>query len=135
MVIFGAGASFDLDRRLPPTENSYPSDADARLPLARQLFDPYFGKFAARYPACKALLEPMRKAKGGVEQEFERLRDETGRHPHVANQLAAARYYIRDLIVDAHDRWKRAQHDETSNYVNLVDALSDGGGRATSMSV
>jgi hypothetical protein len=123
MVIFGAGASFDLDYRLPVADNSYPSDGDARLPLARQLFDPYFGKFAARYPACKALLEPMRRAKGAVEVELERLSNETGQHPHVAHQMAAIRYYMRDLISDAQTRWKRRQSDETSNYVPLLDAI------------
>src|SRR5438045_4423180 len=122
MVIFGAGASFDLDRRTPAGPSGIVAPA-ARLPLARDLFDTAFGRFSAKYPACKALLGPMRRASGAVESEFERLRDETARLPHIANQLAAARYYLRDLISDAQERWKRTQPDETSNYIDLVDAI------------
>src|SRR5258708_4312309 len=62
MVVFGAGASFDIRPRKSPA-----SASDAVLPLAMHLFDHAYGQFAIRYPACQPLLKRLRAAASNVE--------------------------------------------------------------------
>ena len=102
MVVFGAGASFDVRPR-----SSAPTSSDAIVPLAAQLFDPVYGAFAVRYPAAQPLLKRLRAAGSDVEKELEAIRAEAVKEAFLARQLEAVRYYLASLIQDAEARCLR----------------------------
>jgi hypothetical protein len=118
MVIFGAGASFDLDRRHRPLSaevlQALPTkEAQAELarpPLASQLFNPRFDSRIALYPACRPLIPRLRAAAPEIEPELERIRAESfagGGHQreHIERQLAGVRYYLREVVALTQGQW------------------------------
>jgi hypothetical protein len=120
MVVFGAGASYDVRPRPAP-----PTASDAVVPLAVQLFDPFYGMFAVRYPACQPLLKRLRAAGHNVEQELEAIRTEAVHQTFLARQLEAVRYYLAALIEDAEVRCLRALPDHVTNYIDLLQDIED----------
>jgi hypothetical protein len=125
LVIFGAGASYDSSPDRPPSDadNSF---EDARPPIAAKLFGGRFGKIARDYPPCQPLLPRLRavaSAKdGSIEATLERLRDESGRYPHLPRQLMALRYYLRDALRACSEPWYLETNGQT-NYALLLDRV------------
>jgi hypothetical protein len=134
MVIFGAGASFDLDRqhrpllvRKPRTGHEARGEV-ARPPLASQLFDPRFDSRVALYPACRPLIPKLRAAAPEIEPELERIRAEAiagGGHQreHIERQLAGVRYYLREVVALTQSQWGDVYPHGITNYVELVNAI------------
>jgi hypothetical protein len=120
MIVFGAGASYDVRPRHTPATAS-----DAIVPLAGQLFDPVYGRFAVRYPACQPLLKRLRAAGQNVEQELEAIRTEAAHRTFLARQLEAVRYYLAALIDDAEDRCLGTLSDHVTNYIDLLEDIED----------
>jgi hypothetical protein len=120
MVVFGAGASFDVRPRVQPT-----SPTDALIPLAMHLFDPVFGRFAIQYPACQPLLKRLRAGGTNVEQELEAIRAEATHQTYLSRQLEAIRYYLAALITDAQERCLRSLPDHVTNYIDLLEDIED----------
>jgi hypothetical protein len=120
MVVFGAGASYDV--RFRP---SIQQPSDPVIPLAAQLFDPVYGRFAVEFPACQPLLRRLRAAGSDVEQELEAIRTEAARQTFLARQLEAVRYYLAALIEDAEGRCLRSLPDQVTNYIDLLEDIED----------
>lgn len=125
LVIFGAGASYDstYDRRLAlfPVE-----EFPWRPPLANELFErPVFREKLREYRHNRALLtrfSPMPAGKT-IEGIMDEVASEADRVPIRRSQLAALRFYLRDLIWVCGRTWL-AQSNGTTNYYNVLDQLS-----------
>jgi hypothetical protein len=121
MVIFGAGASFDVRLRpARPSPVSFPV-----IPLAKDLFDQAYGEFAIRYPACQPLLKRLRAAGANVESELEAIRTEALHQTYLARQLEAVRYYLAALIRAAEDQCMRRLPDHVTNYIDLLQEIEN----------
>jgi hypothetical protein len=120
MVVFGAGASFDV-RWQPRLQTA----SDAIVPLAGQLFDPVYGRFAIQYPACQPLLKRLRAAGANVEQELEKIRSEAIDQPFLGRQLEAVRHYLSALIENAEARCLQNLPDPVTNYIDLLEDIED----------
>src|SRR5690242_19873820 len=121
MLVFGAGASYDSAPSLRPEKISTPS----RPPLAVHLFDnrDYFSKYAARYRRMLSIVPELRNTHGvPIEAVLERLRDESKTFPDGQRQLAAVRYYLREIISDSTSQWLRAASGVT-NYRSLLNQI------------
>lgn len=124
MVVFGAGASYDSAPDYPPGEESYPGD-EWRPPLAKGLFEkrPFFVSVAEEYGKVTAIIPNLRYASGPIEIELEKLRAETKTYSQRDCQLAAVRYYIRDIVLKCDKEWiKLAGH--VTNYRSLLDQIA-----------
>jgi hypothetical protein len=119
MIVTGAGASFDSDRRRLFTG---PEVASYRLPLARELFADRFGQFVAQNPASQALIGRLRAA-STVELELEAIRLEANEYDVLRRQLAAIRFYLRDLVRSCEINWLQQQPDQITNYIDLLSSL------------
>ena len=126
LVIFGAGASYDsVAARRPSGAQS--GDLHDRMPLAHQLFDdrPGFIEDLNRFPECKRIVQELRVPRtGGQFEEFLRkLQSEADTYPDRHIQLAAIRFYLRNMLWRCEDRWFD-QHHGVTNYSNLLDQLN-----------
>lgn len=122
MVILGAGASHGAGR-----------SGGARLPLAKDLFDPgdrSVREANALYPAATPIVARVRRAQeiGGedtdVEAELEAIFELGARQPDVREELIAMRFWLRHRISQAQGR---VEHDEAhvTRYADLVNDLGD----------
>jgi hypothetical protein len=116
LVILGAGASYDSDRRRTANLRG------KSLPLAQDLFSERFAEIASRYDAVQGILGDLRDAPN-VEQVLERLMTERERYPHRVRQLLGATYYIRQVVDDAQKSWWTGAPDRVTNFVELVEQL------------
>jgi hypothetical protein len=119
-VIFGAGASFDSVRQLPPTE-SYPD----RPPLARELFGDRYNGIVETHSACGALVAHLRSLPATVDLETELDRLQVAEAPKSAlrrRQLIALRYYLRDVLKRATEFERHAPAQ--TNYHLLIEQLA-----------
>ncbi len=119
MVIFGAGASYDSYSSSPP-----PTDlgrGDARPPLANELFLnlPAFRDHLKRYPQCRPLI-PILENAPDVEKVLGSWT--ASADPMRLRQLAAVRYYLRDLIYTCERRWNDLTRG-VSNYCTVLDQI------------
>jgi len=129
MVIFGAGASFDSAQssRIQVVGGAIRYDGlPYRPPLANDLFADRNRAFAAHiraYPKMHAILPLLReRSQKSVEEVLESLQSEAGAYPERHRQLAAVRFYLRDLLWECTDQWI----DHTSgvtNYSPLIDQI------------
>jgi hypothetical protein len=137
MVIFGAGASYDSARAFPPPapqssvnpgiQSPAPDEGEAwRPPLASELFRDAklrFGDIVARYPRRHPILDRLREPQNGrsLEQELQSLQDEGTQSPERKRQLLSARYYLRDLLAEVTDNWRK--RTRFTNYAPLIDQI------------
>lgn len=126
-VIFGAGASYDSAPAFRPGFRPSVDDGPWRPPLAADLFrDPNhaFGHIVERYPRLSQILPYLREPSDGrsVEEELEFLHAQAGDYMERLRQFASVRYYLRNVLFEASDRWR----DKTSgvtNYAPLIDEI------------
>jgi hypothetical protein len=121
LVVIGAGASFDS----APLHTVASYSSPWRPPLADHLFQrPAFQEIMAGYRHMKAVIPFLSNVPEGstLEQLLDRLRGESEHRPMRRSQIAAVRYYLRELIETCTRRWL----DETggiTNYHTLLDEL------------
>lgn len=127
-VIFGAGASYDSDRQISPRYGEDPTrspDAFLRPPLATNLFDrnEVTGPILDTLPVLQSAATRLSGLQGvGVEDELGRLQDEAATDPVRAQQLVAARLYLRASLRQISESWSGRCHGLTS-YSWLNDVL------------
>lgn len=115
LVIFGAGASYDC------------ADVQRRPPLAKDLVDPAFDSVAARFPECRAIVDRLRERMDGatsLELELAELATESRSRPERRRQLAAFRFYVRNVIEDVTIDLLRTTSGYT-RYLRLMNFLYD----------
>jgi len=121
MVIFGAGASHDSTANLPA-----PGQHDYRPPLADQLFSnrSWFQDVMRRYPDCLRVVDRLRYFPGGssLEKEMQMLQREANGYPIRLNQLAAIRFYLREMLWQLGEHWLAAAKGLT-NHITLLDQI------------
>ena len=129
LVIFGAGASFDSAQayRLKIVGGVVQDDGLVwRPPLADGLFsDPHgaFGTFVKRYPKIRAVLPLLReRSNKSVEAVLESLQNEESEYAERHRQLAAVRFYLRDLLAECTSQWLDRTNGVT-NYESLIDQI------------
>jgi hypothetical protein len=123
MVVFGAGASYDS---APSLRGKQSHEAPSRPPLAKDLFqnrEP-FARTANNYKRILPIIPLLRETHGKpIEQVLETLQDEAERYPEGQCQLAAVRYYLRDILWDCTKNWIQAAAGVT-NYRSLLDQIA-----------
>src|SRR5579862_4403175 len=124
MVVFGAGASFDssptYQPRPPVAVSTYPptfvptpttqemNESRFRPPLADELFQnrPNFEEKVRAYRQMSGIISDLRHREGKtVEQCLQDFQIESKEHPHRRSQLAAVRYYLRDVLAECTRGW------------------------------
>jgi SIR2-like protein len=118
MVVFGAGASYD-------SAPSLPDNREWRPPLADELFHnrKQFASIASQYTKLLPIIPLLREPDGGsVEQVLERFRDEAQKRAERRCQLAAVRYYLRDILWSCTHEWIKEAWRVT-NYRSLLDKI------------
>jgi hypothetical protein len=122
MVIFGAGASYDS---VPSTRpEAFPSHPN-RPPLAAHLFDERFTVVVKEFPQCIPIIPELRAVSttgDTIEHRLEKFQEEGKTDAERLRQLAAIRYYIRDLISMCDMDWDRVAGGLTNQAV-LLDQL------------
>lgn len=142
MLIMGAGASFDsvypddlpvdsfatIDRNtlVTPRDSKHPD----RPPLASGLVDlrQRFGVAADAYPEVRPLIARLRRTfEAGdpvnIESELDAIVGLAERtDPHLLRQLAAFRFYLREIITETCDAWWQHAHGIT-NYHVLIERV------------
>jgi hypothetical protein len=125
LVVLGAGASYDS---LEPLR--LPDRHPDRPPLAAELFDDRdtFREVEVRYPEASALFPVLRQAgrAGSIEAEFDRLQSEAASSTTRARQLAALRFYIRQVIEAIQARWISNNRVTQLNHNALLEQLDFG---------
>ena len=129
LVIFGAGASYDSAshfRPVPPyipPEQRAPEQLD-RPPLANQLFEnrKLFVNTTDLFPACKPLINLLRKPRVVVERELATFQEQARDYPVLYERLAAIRYYLHLALWQCTVRW-REQHSGITNYSTLLHVI------------
>ncbi|HEX6573862.1 MAG TPA: hypothetical protein VF042_02735 [Gemmatimonadaceae bacterium] len=135
MVVFGAGASFDSVSSTPlPAGNDLQEfgvdrEVTSRLPLANQLFKPIpiFSRSLDRFPQASPLFPVLEKSAAsiGIEARLEEYQAESKTHRHRIVQLASLRFYLREIIEHAQDRWLKYQRSRL-NHITLIDEIECG---------
>lgn len=118
MVIFGAGASYDSHSSSPP--RGFPR-GEARPPLANELFLnlPAFRNHLRKYPRCRPLI-PLLENAPNVEEVLGAW--QANADDMRLRQLAAIRYYLRDLIYTCQREWDAFTRG-ISNYATVLDQV------------
>jgi len=123
LVIFGAGASYDSAPSIPIRKR--PSNL-YRLPLTDELFAdrPHFKMAIQRFHRCQPVIPRLRHLSSGssVERVLEELRSEGSQDHERHTQLAAIRYYLRDILWECQINWN-SEAGGITNYKSLVDDL------------
>jgi hypothetical protein len=120
MIIFGAGATYDSAPWYPPR---IASSADTvRPPLAQELFGIRFAGHMKTYPLCQALIPHLQEGKKAVEESLEEFLEESSSYPVRHRQLAAIRFYLREMIYRCETEWSYA-HSGVTNYKTLLDRV------------
>jgi hypothetical protein len=127
LVILGAGASYDSIGPLQHNAN-YPDKT--RPPLAGELFDDrdLFRDVASKYGPASALFPTLRHAghHGSIEAALSELQSEVSEHPSRIKQLAALRFYIRDVIEGVCQQWTSGSRESQLNHHALLEQLEFG---------
>jgi hypothetical protein len=129
LVIFGAGASYDSINPVTFVENPnrrIPMTPYYRPPLAVQLFEdrPNFHSALSSYPYFNGRVSELRRktiSAGGlnVERELEQIQQEVNQYPPAAVELAAIRFYLRQILWDCGTKW-HARAAGATNYAELL---------------
>lgn len=127
LIIFGAGASYDSSPKFLDFRPGY--DVADRPPLAKELFhEGRFSEQMARHSGCDPLFARLRRlgiqpdASASIEQELERVRDESGRYRHVALQMIELRSYLKEVIERCINGWV-THIAGANNYATLLDEV------------
>ena len=129
MVIFGAGASFDSAQsaRIQIVGGKVQYDGlPFRPPLANDLFadrNRAFAGLISGYSKMHPILPLLReRSQKSVEEVLESLQGEAAAYVERHRQLAAVRFYLRDLLWECTDRW--IEHTSgVTNYSPLIDQI------------
>jgi hypothetical protein len=123
MVVFGAGASYDC---APSLRGKQPNEAPSRPPLAKDLFQNR-APFALKSFVYRRMLKivPLLRETHGkpIEEVLETLQIEAETYPEGKRQLAAVRYYLRDVLGDCTINWVQEALGVT-NYRSLLDQIA-----------
>jgi len=123
MIIFGAGASYDsaASKRAPGTPDL--RDFPDRPPLADYLFHPQdeFAQIAQHYPPMLSVIDRLRSRDSSVEAKLQHFRDEADSYPERYRQLAAVKFYLRDVLTWCSNNWNARVRGAT----NLGPLLDD----------
>ena len=126
LVVFGAGASFDSSADFPWRNSADDAPFDAyRPPLARDLFSlrSHFLQVLDRYREIKPIVYRVRPvAERSLEEELQILKSEVAVYPRRHSQLAAMRFYLREIIMECDAKWQGWTRGIT-NYASLLDQL------------
>jgi hypothetical protein len=119
MAIFGAGASYDSFSSSPPARDL--GRGQFRPPLANELFInlPAFRDHLKKYPQCTPLI-PILENAPDVEKVLGSW--QAGADDMRLRQLAAIRYYLRDLIYTCERQWNDFTRG-VSNYGTVLDQI------------
>ncbi|HVP00534.1 MAG TPA: SIR2 family protein [Bryobacteraceae bacterium] len=122
MIIFGAGASYDSYSTVLPGggiggRQNYPE----RPPLANELFQdlPVFRDQLSKYPEARPLI-PLLQSAPDVESMLGSWQDQAD--DQSLRQLAAIRYYLRDVIYECELQWTLRTRGAL-NYGTLLDQI------------
>lgn len=129
MVIFGAGASFDSAQsaRIKIVGGAIQYDGlPYRPPLANDLFadrNRAFAHLISSYSKMHPILPLLReRSQKSVEEVLEALQSEAAVYAERHRQLAAVRFYLRDLLWECTERW--IEHTSgVTNYSPLIDQI------------
>src|SRR5438128_2522889 len=127
LVILGAGASYDS---IPEFAGYSSPGSQANLwrpPLATELFAnrPSFFDAISKFGPSRGLIYDLRRLPDGasLEEELDRLQQQAdGGDNRLARQLAAVRFYLREIIDLSTRQWSGLAAGVT-NYVALVNRL------------
>jgi hypothetical protein len=123
MVVFGAGASYDssVDQETSAVDGYVIPGGDVfkfRPPLADQLFElrNIFGTVAQMIPKCQLILNQLRRRLPdvSVEQELEKLREESLNYPEGQRQLLSIQFYLQWIIGQCQSEWNQKIHTHTT---------------------
>lgn len=96
------------------------------MPLADQLFEnrQIFVEALNRYSRLKPILERLRHRPDStsVEQVLEQINSEAATYRERLKHLAAARYYIQEIIWNTQDSWAKKHHGVT-NQLAMLDQI------------
>lgn len=126
MVVFGAGASHDSDPERPVKETvSLPN----RLPLTDGLFSSsvtYVKEVLTSFPQFNPIIARLRRRAEDqtIERVLAELRAEQSAFPDRVFQLAAIRFYLRELLWRLGERWL-SECAGATNYSTLLGTLYD----------
>jgi hypothetical protein len=120
MVIFGAGASYDSASDYPPNVDH----DEARPPLANELFDnrSMFRSVLAQFWECQPLVSRLHHPDPSLEAHLELAQSQAEEHPIRHQQLAAIRFYLREIIWRVEGQWAN-KHRGVTNHKTLLDDL------------
>jgi hypothetical protein len=122
-IIFGAGASYDSDPTNPSiNHNSGRYSESSRPPLAKDLFDTRYGDFTRKYPQAQQLFPRLRNAAPDIEQELEKIKNESATYLPYNARLLSMRFYLRDVVSSSIQSWCNSFTDVTT-YHHLLDII------------
>ena len=119
MVIFGAGASWDSFKGLPP-----PNVNHVRLPLSNGLFDSRFGDDYRLFPKCQPLIQRLQGPDINVENVLEKFQREVSLYPTRRTQLTAVRYYLNYMLSRCQSVWTSQVTKGVTNYQTMLDQIA-----------
>jgi hypothetical protein len=124
-IVFGAGASYDSNPGIPTSNNDGDQNYNInyRPPLAKDLFSDRFKKIIISHPKAGSLYSRLRGSAPNIEQELEKIYNESGSYPRTTKQLMSMRYYLKDVIVDSQNYWNNETSKVTTYkaFLNIVD--------------
>jgi hypothetical protein len=126
MIVFGAGASYDSSSWLRVSSSElYHETLRFRPPLANQLFDRLdFVNIASRYHRLIEILPQIQGLDGiSIEEVLEGLQRESKSYVDGQKQLAAVKFYLRDVLRFCTDNWAKITRG-LSNYSALLDQIA-----------
>ena len=125
LVVFGAGASYDSDPRLPPAKEHRREDK-WRPPLTDALFAnrDEFREFTTDFPRILPLVAQLGNVSPDqpLEAILSRLADEAADYPVRHSELTAVRYYLQRLIWECERYW-HPERKGVTNYLGLLDRI------------
>jgi hypothetical protein len=136
MIIFGAGASYDSSSE-NPTPDSVLDSSDPlaiakdelyleRMPLAKQLFQnrPIFTAARRTFVECTSIMNDLTGKDVPVEEMLQTFKDQAAINSRRHTQLAAIRFYLRQIIQQTQVQWLAKVH-EVHNYKSLFDQIEN----------
>jgi hypothetical protein len=121
LVIFGAGASYDSAPDYPaPTPDEY------RPPLANELFHnrAAFRVTMQKFHQCQELATYLIRKEVNLEAELQVVQSRKTKSIRCREQLAAIRFYLREIIWDTEVAWEK-KHSNVTNYRTLLGQIED----------
>lgn len=126
MVVFGAGASYDSSPNNPSC--TVQLDVGVRPPLANDLFETtvYKSNILNDYPGVASLFDDFSKTGRGtdsLERTLQKFRDGADEDPIRYCQLAAVKFYLRDLIKSIAEKWAKDHAENATTHSRLLKQM------------